>query len=685
MIRLGIFDGSTAVSSESTTNAPISVQAPTSKVQRDATRDRFELMGPSSPGSLPRLTLFGAALPRPQAFGRKPPHPLIATELAQNPSLHPLHQAILLDDFESVDQLTRAPTHIDALDRNGRTPLFFAAASNNIKMVQLLLERGANPYAQDRAGTTPLLVAAANNHLGVIQQMVELLKNDRSPHEGFWLTQREVSATITEVLARKLPINSELIDMLMLQLVGATAADLNSPTQVTKYLGHLRSWPGTTFDMPAESWTPDDMLQQRIRSLITIMLRQESPPPGEDANSLQEKLSREVANEAETLRQARRRFILFMQTNDVARDAVIGVEVNNILARIATMPAGDEYTIPMGFPGHCVYLSVRPGNANGQSVLSLRLDNLGAGRLGAHRIDADGRIAPLSFNVPIAFLQTAEGIQRMQALLTSLVRCSVELDTGPGDLYGVLFALSTTLKQRYGSDIIDATSGIDGKASRKRNQTVGNCTLKNHSAGMAVRLGTALFDWVKQHETQYIKDRILNEIFTEAAFEAKDQQKIASRFTEILSEDPVNKAEVLRFLGKPGRENLAADLDPELWCKAVTEGDADIIRLLLTHGANVEVADRSGATALHWAVRSDNLDVAELLLAKGANIDTADGIGRTPAHYAVLQGHEAMLDLLSARNADLTVKDREGLTPTDLAVRQAAGAQHLLIRLAHSV
>jgi len=45
-------------------------------------------------------------------------------------------------------------------DQNGATPLFTAADSNNVKIVQLLIESGANIAATDRRGHTVFYMAA---------------------------------------------------------------------------------------------------------------------------------------------------------------------------------------------------------------------------------------------------------------------------------------------------------------------------------------------------------------------------------------------------------------------------------------------------------------------------------------------------------------------------------------------
>lgn len=48
---------------------------------------------------------------------------------------------------------------MDAVDKDGQTPLHLAVSYHYVKIILILLERGANRKAADHAGTTPLKVA----------------------------------------------------------------------------------------------------------------------------------------------------------------------------------------------------------------------------------------------------------------------------------------------------------------------------------------------------------------------------------------------------------------------------------------------------------------------------------------------------------------------------------------------
>ncbi len=71
-----------------------------------------------------------------------------------------LHQALIARDFKKVKELLSSRADVDALDREGRTPLFYAVAEGEFEIASQLIMNGANTNARDREGETPLHVAA---------------------------------------------------------------------------------------------------------------------------------------------------------------------------------------------------------------------------------------------------------------------------------------------------------------------------------------------------------------------------------------------------------------------------------------------------------------------------------------------------------------------------------------------
>eukprot|EP00178_Gracilaria_changii_P001622 TRINITY_DN1227_c0_g1_i1.p1 TRINITY_DN1227_c0_g1~~TRINITY_DN1227_c0_g1_i1.p1 ORF type:complete len:898 (+),score=82.90 TRINITY_DN1227_c0_g1_i1:1138-3831(+) len=90
---------------------------------------------------------------------------------------------------------------------------------------------------------------------------------------------------------------------------------------------------------------------------------------------------------------------------------------------------------------------------------------------------------------------------------------------------------------------------------------------------------------------------------------------------------------------------------------------AKVAEALLAHGADVDRADLTGRTALHFAACREDVAVLKALLAHGADVDRADLTGRTPLHFAACREDVAGLKLLLKYGADLHSTASDGNTP----------------------
>jgi hypothetical protein len=107
-----------------------------------------------------------------------------------------------------------------------------------------------------------------------------------------------------------------------------------------------------------------------------------------------------------------------------------------------------------------------------------------------------------------------------------------------------------------------------------------------------------------------------------------------------------------------------------------------IIQFLLDKGADIEIADDYGRTALHNAVREKNIKIVELLLNCGANVNVKTKFpggngwipeGWTPLHVALDYEHFKIAKVLLAAGADSNIRDEDGKIPFDMAMK--AGEQ----------
>lgn len=96
----------------------------------------------------------------------------------------------------------------------------------------------------------------------------------------------------------------------------------------------------------------------------------------------------------------------------------------------------------------------------------------------------------------------------------------------------------------------------------------------------------------------------------------------------------------------------ADDINEEL-LTAGRKGDAEAVKALLAKGADVNAKTRYGATALSYAADKGHLGVVRILLDHGANVNVKDTFyGETPLGWAAYRGHTDIVKLLLDKGAE---------------------------------
>jgi ankyrin repeat protein len=94
------------------------------------------------------------------------------------------------------------------------------------------------------------------------------------------------------------------------------------------------------------------------------------------------------------------------------------------------------------------------------------------------------------------------------------------------------------------------------------------------------------------------------------------------------------------------------------------------LALLLEKGAEVKARDEDERTPLHRAVMLNNLKGVTTLLEKAAEIEAKDKEGATPLHLAAKAGNDAMVMLLLRRGAAVDSTDKQGKTALDWTTKE---------------
>ncbi|KAF0700960.1 Aste57867_8530 [Aphanomyces stellatus] len=96
-------------------------------------------------------------------------------------------------------------------------------------------------------------------------------------------------------------------------------------------------------------------------------------------------------------------------------------------------------------------------------------------------------------------------------------------------------------------------------------------------------------------------------------------------------------------------------------------GEIASVRLLLQHGASLELKDQRGRTPLHLTAYYDQEEIMELLMGKSADVEVRDDDQRTPLHLVAERGSLRGCQMLSQAKAKLNVFDIHGWSPLHLA------------------
>lgn len=97
----------------------------------------------------------------------------------------------------------------------------------------------------------------------------------------------------------------------------------------------------------------------------------------------------------------------------------------------------------------------------------------------------------------------------------------------------------------------------------------------------------------------------------------------------------------------------SADLDKRL-VAAASDGDLELVQVLLKRGANVDYQlFDTGTTPLIAAARKGHVHVATALLAAGANINAVDHNVGTALYWAAFEGQQGMVKFMLERSAKL--------------------------------
>jgi len=116
------------------------------------------------------------------------------------------------------------------------------------------------------------------------------------------------------------------------------------------------------------------------------------------------------------------------------------------------------------------------------------------------------------------------------------------------------------------------------------------------------------------------------------------------------------------------KEDCACAGSPTPLHLAVRHDSLSTVKVLVEHGALVNITDENGMTPLHVAVNNSNLSIVDYLTEKGAYLNLRDEkYGRLELHTAAIRGNGDIVNRLVKGGANVSAQDNDGMTPLDYA------------------
>jgi serine/threonine-protein phosphatase 6 regulatory ankyrin repeat subunit A len=550
-------------------------------------------------------------------------------------------------DLEAVRTLLE-PTdvNVDVVDKEfGKTPLCWAAEYGHLKVVELLLDHGADFNLADTIGRTPLLWAARHGHKEILHLLLEnydsVQHRDKNGRTPLSLAAREGHLDVVKLLIKfgdevnstdvknQTPLsfaamNGHLEIVLLLLGMGADA-DLTESSSNRSALsfaaenGHVDvvEWllaKGCEIDSKDSngrtplSWA----VKNGDHKVVQVLLAE-----GADANSKDE-----------------------YDRTPLSYASELG---HTTAAKMLLKVDGIEYDVPDTYYDQTPLSWAAEGGHH--EIVRLLLDR----NFVKEEADADSR--DRAGHTPLLWATRNGHDAVVELLLNKEVDVIAKDEDNWTPLSWAAYLGNESLTRRLLSKAVE----LDSKIGTAIAEAIEDALWRANTS-----LSDTQWDLEQAEQDPSLKRGHKIPVFGLSEKERKNAEEELSKAEERLE---ANRATVIK---RETVVNLIIENDEYLKVKdykgrtllswAAENGHDDVLELLIRKNLNPNAIDQLHRTPLSWAARRGHESIVVILLDNKVHPDWRDGAGRTPLSLAAEKGHEGVIKLLLNLDGDLTTQ-----------------------------
>ena len=656
-----------------------------------------------------------------------------------------LYRAIYEENLELVHEFIAKDTNVNISDKHGRTPLHFAASlrglyasdcavvnnshSNSskkkLKIISLLLKKGADINTQNKTGETPLHIASLSGALKIVTLLLEKGANPNAKNQynetplhsatsafRCMNSKKEVNFSTPYLWEKKLKIIALLVknganinairEMSRTPLMNALnygvleivsfliekGANVNAKN---KKAGQFLLHKAVSNHDYKKSWQSKiEIVRLLIEKGVNVNDRGKWTPSA---------FEHVVLNSSMPLKKKLR--IASILIKNGANINVVPISSIYSLGYFHKVLIKGDFEVASFLINNGIDVNLQYRNGSPLDIIT---------RYG--RISEKKRIKIISFLIKTGLDINTRGFLDRTHLQNALNNGSWELASflikKGADIYaegrmGSNYFSNAIARKNWKTTSFLIKNGFDINAKNNRGESI------LHSALRIGRWEVALFSIkngadvnMKNGKNEYPLYLVMNRLNYLSSRRNKINKKNLKKATEVISL-LIRKATDINSKGNSGRDYFKIALKQKRWniASLLIESGYDInaknkngntflhiyssqrklhnISFLLKKGADINAQNKNGQTPLHIASSIRSIDMVSIFIEKGADVNIQDKNGQTPLHIHVAssRGNIEMASLFIEKGTDINAQDKNGQTPLHIHVASSRGNMNM--------